>query len=644
MKKFNTYLSATLFLLSFNIIAHTKNKRPFDKIKEIGVDRPSNHTGYGYLNAGSEAEAQDKVNFVCPKKRHISQLSYQQCVNNPGKILSSSSNLESTFHALNEKLFDQRLRDKTYEFIALQKAADSSKRPLKINRPQCISDNGIESKMPTLFKDPSERLTQVRKIIKRNVPSETKDLAAKLNAIMENRSAKKMSQGLLLNDQYRKSMSKFGCSNRKEDWQVQICNSLDDSHDKLKLSFPALFRSPEILGDISSRMAFFNDSLLERLNEKSAFDDESEKAENFRIHLLRVIGSYGSNSSDVDENIERGVKIYSEGIANDYGIGWDENSLDVIFNNAYDKGGINEYNPDTGKMNTSQTSKEVSDLNKFHDDLLKKYDKSLDLELDRLCGDDKMSSSQLAKSYPQVLRQLLLDSDKNNFELTKNYMCMKDLDSIVQKGVGNSCNGVFGSVNDRDGMKIKRMEYAYPFSSDLNYNIKKDKDSLVVKTKINFNFIPDKTAKLSESAQRAKFQKRLKKWRDDTNKYYASLKNKVKPKVRFEFDVGTGSESPVVNVSECFNLGLPEHLQHSCSAVKNTPEGDWQNAANYTLDMDPKVLYHEMGHLVGLDDEYDADYYPVNNLGETESIMNSGLKLFPRHIRRIIQPALRCEE
>jgi hypothetical protein len=641
-------LVISTFLFSSLALSHTKNKPPIDAIQSTGNDRPVNHSGYGYLNTSSEAEAQDKVNFVCPKKEQIKELD-GPCNPNDLAKFSKVENLESTFHAMNRHAFDQKMRDQVYEFITLQKAASNSERPVKIKRPSCISNTGIESQLPELKGAEWERAEEIKSMAKhrRFNSNETlrkkRDWAVKLNSIKSNRSSNKLVQAVMLNDQYKNVAEQNDCSSTTTEWQIQLCASITEYHDKLKMSFPAIFRQPEFLEKAKSASSYIPINMDDAINKASSFSDTMPKVNQIREKAYLLIGSDGVDPSmSKEDRIARGKRLYDTGVEDQYGIGWDDNSPDKLFKKAFDRGRYGDYDPEKGSFTPNPAAKKTyKELDQFAEETLDKYDNALDAELAQLCGDGKLSSKDLVNSYPQVVRQLLLDADPTNFELAKNYMCKENLDGIVQKGAGNSCAGVSGDISDKKGMTISRYEYSFPFGGPKNYSIKKVGDELVVKTKINFKFMYDPTLPESKADQKAIFDKKIAKWETDSNNFYSSLKSKMTPSVKLEFEAGTGSEDPVVKVSKCYNRELPEEVQHQCASV-NAAGGNWEDAGSFTFDMDAKTLNHEMGHQLGLDDEYTADYYPINSLGEDDSVMNSGVNLYPRHLRRIVQPALRC--
>ena len=59
---------------------------------------------------------------------------------------------------------------------------------------------------------------------------------------------------------------------------------------------------------------------------------------------------------------------------------------------------------------------------------------------------------------------------------------------------------------------------------------------------------------------------------------------------------------------------------------------DRANSSNYTLRTPPGTIRHEVVHLMGLADEYDASAKPFSRLGEPNSLMNNSntnSRLFP---------------
>ncbi|MBI3541952.1 MAG: hypothetical protein HY075_01575 [Deltaproteobacteria bacterium] len=66
------------------------------------------------------------------------------------------------------------------------------------------------------------------------------------------------------------------------------------------------------------------------------------------------------------------------------------------------------------------------------------------------------------------------------------------------------------------------------------------------------------------------------------------------------------------------------------------------DSGNWHPGVDDQTVQHELAHGMGLPDEYVADYYPMNNVGENNSMMVGGQTLYPRHLEKILDPT-RCD-
>jgi|GEM_PF-6695556 len=74
--------------------------------------------------------------------------------------------------------------------------------------------------------------------------------------------------------------------------------------------------------------------------------------------------------------------------------------------------------------------------------------------------------------------------------------------------------------------------------------------------------------------------------------------------------------------------------------------GTQPSAKNYTIDMKKDALLEEVGHRMGLFDEYSMYYYLFNPQGARDSFMvaPSDYRLYPHHIEQILAPSLICKK
>jgi hypothetical protein len=641
-------------------MAHTINK-PVDEIPSTGDTRPVNHAGFGYLNTSSEAEAADKVNFVCPENKKITETK-AKCNPFRDEFSPDDKQIEGMYKAMNGAIYDQTLRDKVFDYLVLQKASLSAKRPVDIKKPTCLTKDAMGKNLPVVSDDQTTRTENIIKLQEKFDKTNNKaqkeklkkqlDLKVKLNAMKSNQSPKKLAQALILDDQYRSARKSTDCENTTVGWKLQKCASIKEFQTKLRQSYPSLFRQPELINPAPILSKIFPIPQKDISAAQSVNAPDSEKQIQLRNSIKRLVGSHNAPEDATEADImERGSKLYQASIDSSYGVGWDENSVDNLFNSSFDAGTVGEYDPSLGQIvwnfitgNEDQTDP-FAKYNDSANELNSNYNKALENELGFLCGSkqlEQLSGKDLTKMYPQVVKQMLLDTNEVAFDQAKYFICKNNLQNVIGSPTANSCVGVSGDIDDDKGMQVNRSEYTFPFAGTKNYNIKKVGEELIVSTKINFEFIYDSSIPETRVEQKAQFDQKLRQWKTKTNAYFSSLKAKMKPPVTFKYEVGTDTSAPpVVKVSTCYNRTLPKADKHSCDKVR-AAGGNWQDAGNYTFDTDDKTLSHEMGHQLGLDDEYSAAYYPINNLGEDDSIMNSGVNLYPRHVRRIVQPALRC--
>jgi len=67
------------------------------------------------------------------------------------------------------------------------------------------------------------------------------------------------------------------------------------------------------------------------------------------------------------------------------------------------------------------------------------------------------------------------------------------------------------------------------------------------------------------------------------------------------------------------------------------------DSSNFHSQVDLSTVLHEAGHGLGLSDEYVATYYPLNSIGEPDSVMREQvmpMRLYSRHLDQILNPGL----
>ncbi|MGK5089620.1 hypothetical protein WDW86_18870 [Bdellovibrionota bacterium FG-2] len=138
-----------------------------------------------------------------------------------------------------------------------------------------------------------------------------------------------------------------------------------------------------------------------------------------------------------------------------------------------------------------------------------------------------------------------------------------------------------------------------------------------------------------------------------------------------------GAVSEAVRVHRCFRSEIGDENQaKDCGAVRSFAVNDWQktcpsgdesclkgmdlaagpaggpalnraDSGNFTLNQRLGTVFHEVGHLLGLNDEYEMTPMPLGLLGPKESFMNNShdpnSRPMPYHFARIVEP-LSCVE
>jgi hypothetical protein len=606
-----------ILLLSTLSFGHKRNEKLVDPIKTtVDGNLSSNHAGYGYLGRSSEEEASFQMNFVCPEKYYKSP-STSCAVGFPGVIDKENyRNVE----ALNYVGFITGFRNKIYEYHKMMKTSLLNHRPVTLKKPSCVTDAFKMDIMPAFMDSVDTRTALMDKRYelqkkKKLSPSDEKSLGdlTKVHTMKSKQDFMNISQAIMTLDHYKVQRNEFDCAYESlSNYSKMMCISLDDHEKRLKAAYPFLD--------------------LDRLS-----DSEKKTLHTLKRKMLYVVGSeFCSEGTTYADVVKRGEEFYNLSLKNSTALGAEDDSMDQLYEKAFKRADDGKYLPVDEVSEKDQKLASVFDeIQKLSGALTESYGKRLDETANKICG---KQTQDLMKEYPQVLRQYLLDLPEEERQRARKYLCQNNLEREIQSGVANTCIGVTGDIDSPEGVRVKRDAPTFPYSSKVDYSVKRNKDgTFEVLTRVNFQFVFDPTLGTSKKLQRAKFDKVVKKWKKKMNAFYNTSKVSDQG-VKIKYEVDEGTDDPLIKVSECFNSGLDEPESHYCGAMVE----NWENAANFTTGMDDNTLYHEMGHNLGLDDEYNRDYYPFNTLGEDDSVMNTGSKLYERHIGRILQPALNC--
>ena len=523
-------------------------------------------------------------------------------------------------------------------------------------------------------------------------------LALKLRAVKASFDQKRASEALLLLRHLSAQKDKMCKSSRTAD--KLECMNIKRSYQRIAQSFPVISNSTNGVRDMCgfSSLDQLHLSVSQIVGQNGVPSNISSLPSTCKATKNTSLSRCNGKDDNRDRLICRGTKKIDAIISKSTGFDKLVNNNDYDYD-MYGDGIWNQsYEAATNLLKRSKTNPPTSMPDKFavqaakavnnsYNMLKNDYRKTLSNNLQQLCANGQNDWQSLADKYPHVLRQLVLDEAfPDNKENIKKFLCYK---GIMQKNYHktqtHSCLGV---KTMPDGtVHVERPTYDFPYASDTNYNITRLPDgSFRVKTKINYQFHYDSSidptssnyggdAKIpsnlraTKSHQKGKYDSTVQNWITKTNQYFNRATAKVKdPKVIFEIEPCdpsndsscNSSREPKVKVSTCyraendppatFATDFPGKTwdKHSCLFVRKY--GNWQDAGNFTMDNSENTLFHENGHLLGLNDEYSAPYYPAHALGEKgradggcASVMsgstNGCYQFFGRHISEIVRPA-----
>lgn len=596
-----------------------EGNRPVSPISGIGRIFEANHAGYGYIMQGgtenSEAGGDDRANFMC-RDSDLRTYAGRACNSARRPTTENARQLASSIF---RPIFLEKLGAKVFEYLTLQMASLTTTRPVPVTRPSCLDRPGpLPSALPSTVPTAAE----IRRMPARtSAQRAARNLAVKFRAVSESYNSDRVVSALLLHDQLVRAERDY-CPGRDQDGRLK-CMDIRSQRGRVRNAFP-------ILGVSDAA--------------------ETVPLHHLRDKVLRLLGSHNAPSIITSEAdlIARGrTQVYQPAINDDFGMPRLESAFSAAAGEA--RSGTKVCTDPRDKTTCTRQPAEArlaSALTALNDEIASMNtgrQRLINAEIAAMCAD--FSAEAVARKYPQVARQLLQEESGRELALSKAFLCESGVAEDIQRDDRNSCAGV--TRNPDGSVSVSRGAYDFPFRSSTGYKVTKNaRGEYSVSMTINFNRAVDSSSTPPTPAiSQEDFDRSTAAWVADATSWYSRAGATASPRVRFAISAGNGTTPPVMNVSDCYNRTLAPAMRNNCAAVA-AAGGNWQDSGNLTGTSTDGTVHHEFGHLMGLDDEYNRDYYPMNLLGEHDSVMNGSNdrdRLYPRHIQQIIRPAQRCQ-
>lgn len=648
-------LAVTVESLSYAHFGRT----PVSQTGAIANMTSANHAGYGYLLKTSEAEADNAVNFPCTDDDRRSY-ARAACRLPSGTDVTMASVATLAANVASGQTL-QKMRDKVFEYLTLQMAGSNTTypqpRPIPLARPACVTspaaddnwdltqnlianqmpdsafiimENTVIGAMPT--GTPTERLARRR-------AERERDDHVKYMSVANSFTTDNMVQAIMLHEQLRNAQTTNNCSTvtaASPATRRLLCIDVNEQLDRLRVSYPVLFE-----GNTASYAAA----------PASTRTAETTRISDLRNDVWELLGANGAPAAMTSQAALRTRGRNTAWNPRVNSSAWDaaQNLTTDYFAAATGArdgfcGAAPKTTSNTCAAPTHQPRMDAAyaRLQATAARLRTEAQGRLTLQATGLC-DASMNLEQLGKKYPSVLRQMLLEQSGPELAASKTAICgTPALADQLRQGVRDSCIGVTGSLSSPGGVRVHRTTSSFPFSSDPNYTVTQGADG-----RLTVNLVMNFSNTGTPAMPAATYQQTINDWVTNTTARYNSQANglapPLDPRVTFNITGVTGTADPHVNVSQCYNRSMPAGQEHSCTAIAAQKGGNnWEDSGNLTTTTDQNTLTHEFGHNMGLDDEYEALYYPMNTLGEHDSVMASGAQLYRRHFEQIVRPARRC--
>jgi hypothetical protein len=580
---------------------------------------------YGYIGDSSLLDADRVLDFSCEQPVTTATKDCVPPVEPPiGTELADSTSKVS---------LTQLLREKTFEYLALQAAVLSPSRPLPVSAPPgCASEPRLVSalnSLPATVPQPGQ------------LPSSDFSILGKYIAVSHQFYDHSLWRAAVQIDRAKSDFDKSGC---QRDPSSSSCASTKNGLDHVLSAFPIL---------------------------KSAAAVNTIKSDLF---LIVGRGQYeGTAASSPYDYFQSLFPVYD----------------------AMRSVGVNPVLAD-GEWNISSGSPMSSAVHKLQDSihgLKSDYLNNLQKKINAACDS---SAEQLISLYPEVTRQLLLDFSSSTPSLKAALCSFRSFADIRPLRPPLNCAKVTGSPL-RAGKSVKISVYG---NGDESISLGKDPGDPVtillhVPFKMDSDIGPEEAKKLL-----AAWQSKTTDWynceagnraapesivvHDPVEGKEATVsckdfqKHPLKPETifRFEFESVTQGEPGAVHLHRCWRAETnssdcqairtslikgcvatckssaqsQEACQNKCEATLQVadPRNNREDSLNWTSVINDDTVFHEMGHRMGLFDDYtgtsNRDFFQLS--GPADSIMmktdDPNARLYERHLQDILNPAINC--